>query len=278
VTQDLTYVYGTNTRRADTVQIKYVLVNKGSATRQVGLRIMLDTLIGGNDGVPFVVPGRSGITSQAVDLRGSGVPDFIQALENPNLAAPGVIVHLTLRGADATPPDRVVISAWCGDMAWDYYASLGGDGHPLTRCGSRTHVPDSAIGLYFDPQPLAPNQNRVIITYYGLGGISSTETGNVSLSLTFSRIVRQGDTFWVTALVAKPQTGQMVKLDLPAGLALASGYRAEQAVTPGGDYTQVSWQVIAEAPLNNGAVTVTLQPTGIKESQSITVQPKGITR
>jgi hypothetical protein len=275
--QDLSYVYGGNTGRVDTVQIKYVLTNKGSSTREVGLRVMLDTLIGSNDGVPFVVPGRSDITGNGLDLREADVPDFIQALEQPNLTAPGVIVHFTLRGADATPPDRLVISAWCNsDEKWDYYTTLGGAGHPLRRCGRG--VPDSAVGLYFNPQPLSPGQARTIITYYGLGGISSTESKNPTLSLTFSRTVRQGETFWITALINNPQPGQTIRLTLPAGLALTEGSPAEQSVTSGGDYTQVSWRVVAEAPLKDGAIVVTLQPTGVKESQTITVLAKGITR
>ena len=279
VTQTLSYVYGTSTNRVDTTEIKYTLTNEGANTKEVGLRIMIDTLIGDNDGVPFVVPGQEGIADYAIDLRGSAVPDFIQALEHPNLAEPGVIVHLTLRGADAVPPDRLAISAWCDeDAEWDYYRSLGGDGHPLLRCGERGREPDSAVGLYFDPQPLSSGETRTIITYYGLGSISSTESGNVSLSLTFNRTVRQDDTFWITALVTAPQDGQTVQLDLPEGLMFADSYGPELAVTPGGDYTQVSWQVIAGAPLEDGLITATLQPDGVTESQSITVQARSITR
>ncbi len=279
VTQTLSYVYGTSTGRVDTIQIKYELTNESSQTKEVGLRILIDTLIGDNDGVPFVVPGRSGITDRAVDLRGDAVPDFIQALEFSNLTEPGVIVHLTLQGADATRPNRLVISAWCDKVdVWEYYRSLGGDGHPLNRCGRNANTPDSAVGLYFDPQPLAAGEARTIITYYGLGGISSTESQNVSLSLTFNRTVRQNDTFWITALVTDPLAGQTVKLELPAGLSFAGSYEPEQAVTPGGDYTQVSWQVLAGSPLTDGLITATLQPDGVTESQSITVQARGITR
>lgn len=277
VEQVLSYVRGSTTERVDTVQIKYILSNQGSARREVGLRIMLDTLIGDNDGVPFVAPGREGIIRQAIDLRGSAIPDFIQALERPNLVDPGVIVNLTLRGADATPPDRLVISAWCDENAgWDDYRSLGGDGHPLDRCGVAGQTPDSAITLYFDPTPLAPGEQRTIVTYYGLGGISSTASGNPSLSLTFNRSVSQGDRFWVIALVMRPQEGQRVQLTLPAGLVLAPGSDAGQPVPAGGDFTQISWLVQAQSPLQNGTVTVTLAPDGLTETQTISVFPKSI--
>lgn len=279
VEQALSYVQGSTTQRVDTMQIKYVLSNTDSRARQVGVRIMVDTLIGDNDGVPFVVPGREGITSRAIDLRGSAIPDFVQALERPNLADPGVIVNLTLRGADTTPPDRLVISAWCDENAeWDYYSGLGGDGHPLDRCGVAGETPDSAVALYFDPQALAPGAQRTIVTYYGLGGISSTESGNTGLSLTFNRSVQQGDSFWVTALVLQPLSGQRVQLTLPAGLAFATGSAAEQPVVGGDDFTQVSWLVEAREPLRDGLITATLLPDGLVETQSVTVYPESIVR
>ncbi|MCB0203492.1 MAG: zinc ribbon domain-containing protein [Anaerolineae bacterium] len=279
VEQTLSYVQGSTTQRVDTMQIKYVISNNSSRSHQVGLRIMLDTLIGDNDGVPFVVPGREGITSRAIDLRGGDIPDFIQALERPNLADPGVIVNLTLRGGDATSPDRLVISAWCDENAeWDYYRGLGGDGHPLDRCGQAGQTPDSAVAIYFDPQSLAPGEQRTIITYYGLGGISSTESGNTGLSLTFNRSVQQDDTFWVTALVLQPQAGQRVQLTLPPGLGFAPGNAAEQPVLGGDDFTQVSWLVEAKEPLRDGLLTATLLPDGLTETQSINVSAKGLVR
>lgn len=279
VEQVLSYVQGSTTERVDTMQIKYILANEGAQTHDVGLRIMLDTLIGDNDGVPFVVPGREGIASRAIDLRGSAIPDFVQALERPNLADPGVIVNLTLRGADATPPDRLVISAWCEENAgWDYYRDLGGDDHPLDRCGVAGQTPDSAVALYFDPQALAPGEQRTVVTYYGLGGISSTESGNTGLSLTFNRSVQQGDAFWVTALVLQPLSEQSVQLTLPPGLAFAAGSAAEQPVVGGDDFTQVSWLVEAREPLSNGLITATLLPDGLVETQSVTVYPESIVR
>ena len=36
----------------DGVQVTYKLKNTGTTSREVGLRVMIDSLIGGNDGVP----------------------------------------------------------------------------------------------------------------------------------------------------------------------------------------------------------------------------------
>lgn len=273
VTQRLEIVAGSTTRRLDTMRIEYLLENLGSSAHEVGLRIMIDTLIGENDGVPFVVPGREGVTDRAIELTGSEVPDFIQALEQPNLVNPGVIIHMTLRGGEATPPDRVVISAWSDDeMPWDYFDRLGGTGHPLRRRGSDSGDPDSAIALYYQPAMLGAGESRRIVTFYGLGGISSTETGNTALSLTFNPQVMEGELFWIVAMIANPVEGQSLRLDLPNGLALTAGETAEKTLTftAGDGYTQVSWLVEAQRATSD-TVKVTLLPDALTEEQAITV-------
>lgn len=277
--QEVAYTRGSNTGRGDTIRIAYTLTNTASLTKEVGLRLMIDTLIGANDGVPFVVPGRTGVTDKAVELRGDEAPDFIQALEQPDLTDPGVIVNLTLRGADATPPDRVVISAWCdANPPWEYLADYGGPGHPLQRCGSPRGEPDSAVGLYYEPQPLAPGATRVIVQYYGLGSISSAGEEGARLALSFNRSARQGDVLWITALATAPRVGELVRLELPPELELVEGFAIEQPLPAEGDFTQVSWQARAVAPTNGALVSVTLLPDGLSEAQTIQITPVGITR
>lgn len=281
VSQEVRIVAGTSTLRLDTMRIEYLLENTDSRDHDVGLRIMIDTLIGNNDGVPFVVPGRDGITDRAVDLQGAAVPDFVQALEQADLVNPGVIVNLTLAGGEATRPDRLVLCGWSNsDMAWDMIQDSRGEGTPLRRGGRSSGPPDSAAGLFFNPAPLEPGQTREIVTFYGLGSISSTETGNPALSLTFAQQVYKGDQFYIVAMVVNPQEGQSLRLNLPAGVGLASGGTAEKPVTfaPGDEYTQVSWLAEALEPLQDGQVQVTLLPDNLSEAQGITVLVKGVTR
>ena len=138
VTQTLEIVIGSE-NLGDTLRIRYDIQNADQAAHEVGLRLILDTLIGKNDGVPFVIPGQEGITQNAIELLGDAIPDSIRALENPELANPGVIVNLTLRGGDATRPDRVTISGWLdSDAPWDPFLQVGGAGAPLKRGGDQT--------------------------------------------------------------------------------------------------------------------------------------------
>jgi hypothetical protein len=259
----------------------FYIDKNSSEPRQVGLRLMIDTLIGANDGVPFVVPGHSGIVDQAVTLISSDIPDFIQAIEQADLVNPGVIVHLTLRGGDATPPDRVDLAGWYHpDADWDIITPVGGVGTPLYREGDPWTVPDSTVALYYNPLTLNPGESRSIVTFYGLGGISSTSSGNATLSLAFARQVTVGDSFWIVAMVVNPTDGQTLQLTLPEGLTLIDGHTTEKPVTfsPGDHYTQISWLARAEQNMVDGVVQVTLLPDAVSEQQTITVTSRGVTR
>jgi hypothetical protein len=279
VTQSIDYVLGGGDQ-GDTIRIAYELDNTDTVAHQVGLRIMIDTLIGDNDGVPFLIPGQSGITDRAIDLRGDSIPDSIQALERNTLADPGVIVNLTMRGVDSTPPDRLAIAGWINeDVEWDILTAVGGVGTPLTRAGRPGETPDSSLGLYFDPQALQPGEKRNLVTYYGLGKISSADSGNQKLGLFGPARVRAGDPFYLTAVIATPTGDETVQIMLPDGFQLAEGEAAQKTVAGQGEpYTQVSWMVFACVHTDSAELKVNLDPGGVTETLVLAVDPVGITR
>jgi hypothetical protein len=267
--QQVTLTAGATTRRTDTMRIEYALTNRDARAHQVALRVMLDTLIGGDDGVPFLIAGESAITTRAKDLRGASVPDYIQALEYPNVASPGTVVNLTMRGGDATPPDRLVLAYWPGDNAeWEYLPRVGGVG---AGWGG-----DSSAGLYYDPKPLAPNETRTLIFYYGLGGVAASG----KLGLTVPLEVMETETFTVILIVMQPQANQRVTLTLPSAIAFDASETATKNVTPtpGASFTQVSWKLRAKIPTNAATISARLDPEGDTATQTINIQPCGITR
>ena len=123
VRQSLRLVAGDVSNRLDTVRVTYELKNTGAKPRQVGLRVMFDTLIGDNDGVPFIVPGHEGMVTQTLVMSGSDVPDFVRSLERPSLESPGVIVDINLvPGEGELRPSEVLLSHWPGAEAeWNFH-------------------------------------------------------------------------------------------------------------------------------------------------------------
>jgi len=263
VTQQVSIVVGSSTNLFDTMRIEYTLENQDSVSHDVGLRIMLDTLIGDNDGVPFSVPGRPGITNRAVDLRGRDVPNFFQVLEKPDLANPGVIVNLTMSGGGATPPERVVITAWPGSGGdWEFLGSLGA-----------SWGPDSAVGLYYPTQSMRPGERRQIVAFYGLGAISSVVNKNPNLGLSISSTrIDQGSSFYVMATINNPQNGQRIRLQLPPELVLAEG-DLSQAIAPeaSANFTTRSWLVRAITPTSGAEISIVLEPQNLNERQTVTI-------
>ncbi len=268
-TQEVALTAGATTRRTDTIRVRYTLTNRSPQTHQVALRVMLDTLIGGNDGVPFLLAGENAITTRAKDLRGAAVPDFIQALEREDIRNPGTMVNLALRGGDATPPDRLVLAHWPGsDAEWEYLEDEGGVGAGWGK--------DSSAGLYYNAKPLAPNESRVIVFYYGLGGIAAV--GKVGMTVPLE--VVETEKFSVIVVVMNPREGQRVTLTLPSALAFADGDTASKNVTPvpGAAYTQVSWKLRAASPADAVRLSARLDPEGDTTTQTIRIQPCGVTR
>ena len=240
VTQEVEIVPGEQSRRLDTCLVRYVIENKDTHRHSVGIRFMLDTFIGFNDGVPFTIPGATDLCDTKKLFRTSAeVPDFIQALEKDNLSDPGTVAYLQFRiGNQVESPSRVMLGGWPNPelqtIGWKTAkAQLTGWDVPFLsikeRIGRQT-ANDSAVTMYWDPQPLAPDQTRVVGFTYGLGEVDTRESGGHLLLTVGGRLVRNGE-FTLTALVHNPQPGEKLTLTLPPGFSIVKG-DATQAVPP----------------------------------------------
>ena len=266
VSQTIEYVAGESSRRMDTIRVGYLLKNSGTQEHEVGLRVMLDSLIGDNDGVPFVISGQEGaLVRSRRSYEGEDVPDFVRALERADLVRPGVIADLGLHPVEGERPDKVILTGWPGgDADWTYTPR-------------RSFDIDTAIGLYYNPRPLRPGKERLIRLTYGLGSISSTKSRNAVLSLTAGPPFRSGGDFWLVALVQNPLQGQKITVELGKGLSLADGHEATKSVKTGGGtvQTQLSWLVhISPATFGTVEVEAELAPGGIREQYTVNVQPR----
>lgn len=252
---------GVRRRLLDTCLVRYELENVGGQARRVGLRLQLDTLIGSNDGVPFAVPGLPGVVNKSRDFKAPAeVPDFVQALEANNLQNPGTVAHLTLKlGGPVEAPGRALLTRWPG---WSEYGWLV----PVRDMGD-----DSCAVLYWDEKPLAPGARRAVGFAYGLGAVSSSEQGE--LRLTVDGQFQVGKTFSVLAYVNRPRPGQSLTLKLPPGLERLEGKDVEPvpAAKAGTDTSTVTWRVQATKP---GRFTIAVAASnGPEQSQTVVIEP-----
>ncbi|WP_461371693.1 hypothetical protein [Candidatus Darwinibacter acetoxidans] len=248
VWQVLSITRSSTTGLLDTAQIEYHLENTDTETHMVGLRLMLDTMLGANDGAPFRVEDRA-LTSDTV-YYSQNMPEFWQAFDS--LSSPQVMAQGTLRRSDIVPPDRAYFTNWgsVADAAWNFDFIPGRD---FTRVGEWEL--DSAIALFWDPVVLAPGESRSYVTYYGLGGVTIA-AGDLIVGLTSPAQVPADSegfqTFSITAYVENDGEGDaldvVAELKLPKELELVgSPARVSLGDLPVGETAQTGWQVRAQS-------------------------------
>ena len=170
VTQEAEIVAGTQSRRLDTCLVRYTLENRDTRAHRVGIRFMLDTYIGANDGVPFTIPGASDLCDTKMMFNTpSKVPDFIEAQEKEDPRNRGTVAYLQFRiGKNVESPERVILGGWPNPAlekigfrearaqltGWDVpYISI------KERVGGR-QAKDSAVTMYWKEQTLEPGKTR----------------------------------------------------------------------------------------------------------------------
>jgi hypothetical protein len=294
VHQIVEVVAGEQSRVLDTCRVRYILENQDTAEHRVGIRFMLDTFIGTNDGVPFTIPGKRDLCDTHMEFtKKQDVPDFIQALERDDLRNPGTIAQIQFKlGGRVESPDRVTLGAWPHTRFSDYgfpkarAQNTGWDVpvldirrlNELVESSGERADPDSCVVMYWNPQPLGPGKKREVGFSYGLGTVSSGEGGQNRLALTVGgRLVAHGE-FTLTALVHDPRPDEMLTLTLPADFSLVEG-KETQAVPPlPAESTQrnspVTWKIKAAG---DGRYTLKVKSSrGATQTQAIRIRTKGV--
>lgn len=278
VTQTVGLVQGAQSAKIDTCLVQYRIDNKDSRSHTVGLRFLLDTFIGDNDGVPFLIPGSKQLCNTFREFAGAEVPDFIQARETEDLSNPGTIATIQLKLPGHEPPSRVTLGAWPDQR-------LGG----VCR-GQRTlwTVPpwpmksiepsDSAVTIYWNARPIPPGGSREMAFAYGLGSVAAGEAGG-ALGLSVGGSFTPGGEFTLTAEARDPRDGQTLTLELPDGFSFVAG-QATQPVPPlpansASRTSPVTWRV--KAGPREGAHTLRVRSsTGVSQTQPVRIRVRGI--
>ncbi|HEX5270602.1 MAG TPA: hypothetical protein VFW33_08960, partial [Gemmataceae bacterium] len=270
VTQGVDLVPGEQSLLLDTVLVRYTVENRSKVPHTVGLRVMLDTFIGANDGVPFAVPGSEGKKDRLVDsmevFDQKEIPDYIQALERPDLRDPGTVAHLGLKLPGYEDMVQMVICRW-PEGGKEYKWPEKGDYEPMR---SNPDKPDSCVFLFWAYDQMPPGETRKMAFTYGLNTVSGVGGGDGKLALTSGGSTRPGGEFTVTAYVKDAADGQVVKLTLPEGFSFVKGHEAEKTVETGGQLAQVSWRV--RSGPREGEFTLEASSGGARATRSVRIR------
>jgi hypothetical protein len=248
VVQTLHLTTGLGTDHADTVKIQYDITNSDTVQHSVGVRLLLDTEINGDDGALFWIPGLANVVANEAEWDLPNIPLYYQAFGD--LADRTHIAEGILGALDATIPDRFLIVSWndFSSTTWDYTVSAS---NQFLSGG----YPDSAVALYWNASSLAAGASRSYITYYGIGDISGTGdlglTGPTQLAAVTTHWAPNPFTVvgYLKNSSGLPKTGESLTLALTAGLALATGETATHPLPdiPAGQAVGTSWGVVGVA-------------------------------
>jgi hypothetical protein len=233
----------------DTCEVTYKVVNKSGKTQEFGMRVLLDTLIGGNDGVPFTIPGESKLI-YFKEFSAAKVPDFIMCYENESLADPGIVVQLNLRHAlsdrKLEPPDKLLLTKWPGasfENALQLNKMIENWDVPLLDPRVKApEKPDSSIVLYWNPKPIKKDETRDLGYTYSLSSAAPTGGGRLSMTVGGNTVV--GNEITVMAIVSNAKKKETVQLEVPKSLELIEGTEEQKVPEPvEGRPTPITWRL-----------------------------------
>ncbi|MDC0706643.1 MULTISPECIES: OmpL47-type beta-barrel domain-containing protein [Priestia] len=245
ITQKVSIVHNTNTNRNDTVQIHYTITNNDNSKHDVGMRIMMDTMLGSNDAAPFRIPGIGSVNTET-ELLDNQIPQYWQAFDS--LTNPTVTSQGTLYESNNEKPDKVQFTSWSQvyNNPWNY------------QIQKDSYTGDSAVSVYWNPNSLAPGESKDFVTYYGLSSFTQDLRPPLGLSVTGDTNVKaNGDSyspnpFTITAYVNNVGNGDaknvVANINLPKGLHLVDEDKAstELGNLTVGQEQMISWKVQIE--------------------------------
>lgn len=166
VTQRVQLYEDTTNPYIGNVKITYAIKNTSDVTKAIGTRVLLDTMLGVNDASPVVLDGSSEFITTETELSGDEMPNYWRATDD--VMAPKVLSYGFLDGWGNTKPDKMIIGHWDGisETKWDYSVDRGIN---FTSKQNEYGSADSAVALFWQPTSVAPGQEIVYETYYGLG-------------------------------------------------------------------------------------------------------------
>ena len=151
-------VFTKNSTRENVFKLSYRVFNKSKTDCTVGIRILLDTWAGDNDGVPFAIPSVTGKEKSIYEEEmkfTSAISPIWETVDTQNRGT--IFIRNTMIGDGLNPPDYLIFANWptAYNTTWEYEPDQG-----------RSITGDSAILAYWNPRALKSGGATSIATEY----------------------------------------------------------------------------------------------------------------
>lgn len=185
VTQTLVVNSNTASTHGGYVNISYSYRNTNVENVGVGIRILLDTKIGDNDGGQFYKNGGSQPITKEVEFTGESVPEWYSISDSVTYSTT-TAYGLLKNNAMTRYPDTVQMAHWfnLANTMWDYRVngSVNFDDYY-----NEYECPDSAIAIMFNPELVASNASGTVDTMYGVGELNGMEASSDNCVITVTQ-------------------------------------------------------------------------------------------
>jgi hypothetical protein len=245
VAQRLKFIVEPTTGNKDSVEILYKIKNEGTKAHQIGIRILLDTYLGQEDGTPFRIPDLGPVVKER-EFEYKNIPKYWYSYDDlirPRVQAQGRLILKNRR-----PPDKVIFANCMRLMQnkWDYIVDKNKD---FKR--SQIDDLDSAVAVLWYQRKIKPGESFIVRTHYGLYGatLMKGDMFNVALS---SPVKVSGEPFIINTDMQNNSQFKadnvIAKIMLPKGLKLYRNEKTEKFIGSLGpkEMIRASWNVIPD--------------------------------
>ncbi|OHD20192.1 MAG: hypothetical protein A2Y34_05150 [Spirochaetes bacterium GWC1_27_15] len=169
ITQKISISQNPLSTNLDLVKVEYSVKNNSSTNHKIGVRILIDTLLGDNDGAAFKIPKNDNLTTEK-ELFDYDIPQYWYCFDS--FKNPKVFTYGQFKGENITKPDRIIFGRWNAlfKNIWNYSVNT-----------SAKVTGDSAIAIYFDNENISTNEEKIFNTSYGVYGAKFNFNEIVSL-------------------------------------------------------------------------------------------------
>ncbi|MFC5702361.1 S-layer homology domain-containing protein [Cohnella faecalis] len=294
------YTRSSDRDNAGNVNIRYEVVNHSGADVQIGSRLLLDTMVGGNDGPAFQI-GTSYNAPLMVERKLVHNPEDDPSIAEGERALYKLPPYWVMRDKlSPTNPlatqviayglnnfsennvnivDEMIVGHWnsLANTKWDYTVNPNLD---FTRDTNDYGTADSAVAFYWNPDRIATGSSKSFETVYGLGelvqpdkvfSIRYMDTAEQLATLDDGSAYKDEGIFDIIAEVENLQSFQMEHSGIELELALEGGLDFVQVDERGNVVRDEDGKAVT-TPYRSAKLTFRKEATPEEASQGI--QPK----
>ena len=162
IKQVLSFEKGYSTNLKDAMGVSYFSESIDGKSHDVGIILVLDTMLGENDGAPLRAEGAEGLIESEICFEKENMPEFWQAWDTEKEATIKAEGRLKLKNKKT--PERLILANW-GKLAKTNWEIDCEPGSSFVRDGDFEDEKDTAVAIVWNPTEIESGSLEFHTTY-----------------------------------------------------------------------------------------------------------------